>query len=202
MSIGDWTNVVVGLTSLYFLWQQNQIFRRQNEIFAVQAGASKMPSESAKLRIWRYWPMLAMSVMTLGMWAAVAYDIYDRHSITDSKRWLSRDAELPIIYAHSYLNEAIEIDGKKFDRCSFENVKLIFHGTQPTNFRQCRFIPVSTDSPTVRLMTDNVAIKNYMIVLAYARHFVTGKVESVGIDEHGNAVPFGNLCDPLPAPVH
>ena len=39
LSMGDWTTIGTGLASIYLLWQQNQIFRRQNEIFASQAGA-------------------------------------------------------------------------------------------------------------------------------------------------------------------
>ncbi len=32
MSVSDWTNIVMGLGGLFLLWQQNQIFRQQNDI--------------------------------------------------------------------------------------------------------------------------------------------------------------------------
>lgn len=78
MSIGDLTGIVVGLATIYFLWQQNQIFKQQNQIFAVQAGRHNMPPESAPHRLGRYWPMMAMALMTLGTWAAFGYGIYAR----------------------------------------------------------------------------------------------------------------------------
>jgi hypothetical protein len=83
MSVNDWAGIMVGLATLYLLWQQNQLFRRQNEIFAAQAGASKMPSGSSTiLRLARYWPMLVMVVLTFATGVFVSYDLYDRHQMT------------------------------------------------------------------------------------------------------------------------
>src|SRR5229473_114563 len=77
MSTGD---AILGLAGLYLLWQQNQIFRQQNEIFAAQAGASKMPSDNAvKLWLRRYWPILAMVPLVSLMWAPIGYDYYGRY---------------------------------------------------------------------------------------------------------------------------
>jgi hypothetical protein len=78
MSTGD---AVLGLAGLYLLWQQNQIFRDQNEIFATQAGVSRMPSDRAVRRsLRRYWPMLVMVPLVVLMWAPIAYDYYGRYS--------------------------------------------------------------------------------------------------------------------------
>ena len=47
MSIGDLTGIVVALATIYFLWQQNEIFKKQNPIFAAQSKRPKMSPECA-----------------------------------------------------------------------------------------------------------------------------------------------------------
>jgi len=79
MSISDLVGILVGLATIYFLWQQNKIFKQQNEIFTAQAGMEKMPPEPASIRLKRYWPMFAMAALTILTWAAVGFDVYDRH---------------------------------------------------------------------------------------------------------------------------
>jgi hypothetical protein len=87
MSIGDWVvlvfGIINGLGGLYFPWRQNKIFERQNEIFATQAGLSQMPREPHGVSIRRFWPMFAMTALTLVTWSGVGYDLYDRHSNPD-----------------------------------------------------------------------------------------------------------------------
>ncbi|MGD1098138.1 MAG: hypothetical protein ABSB35_39890 [Bryobacteraceae bacterium] len=81
MGVSDLTNIVVGLATIFFLWRQNEIFKKQNEIFASQSGASPMhlPNQ-ASLRLQRYWPMLAMAFLTLSIWTALGFDHYTRTS--------------------------------------------------------------------------------------------------------------------------
>jgi hypothetical protein len=80
MSTNDVIGIVVGLATIYLLWQQNRIFRQQNAIFAAQAGGSTMPSENSTLRRFgRYWPMFAMTTLMFLTWAAIWYDYHDRH---------------------------------------------------------------------------------------------------------------------------
>jgi hypothetical protein len=43
------------------------------------------------------------------------------------------------IYAKSYLNETVELDGKLFDHGHFENVKLMYHGFGPVSSSQSDF---------------------------------------------------------------
>ncbi len=73
--------VAVGVGTLYLQWRQNKIFEQQNKIFAEQAGLSRAePTHpSQKARIDRYWPMMVMAAMTILIWLAVGYDLYDRH---------------------------------------------------------------------------------------------------------------------------
>jgi hypothetical protein len=86
MSVSDWIGILVGIGTLYFLWAQNQIFKRQNAIFAQQAGVAAMPAErSISYVVKRYWPMLAMALLALLTWAGTAYVTYERHRSISSK---------------------------------------------------------------------------------------------------------------------
>jgi hypothetical protein len=77
LNAGDWTTIATDCVGVYLLWQQNQIFKRQNEIFASQAGHPATPSKtSLDTRLKRYWPTVIMVVLIL----MTGYDIYDRHA--------------------------------------------------------------------------------------------------------------------------
>lgn len=144
--------IVAAIASTYLQWQQNQIFKRQNEIFADQAGKRTMPTETAKaLRFKRYWPTMVMAVLIL----FVGYDLYDRHKTPDYKTWHSPKEET--VYAKSFMNETVELDGKKFDRCNFENVKLLYHGLGPVEFVGGTF------KGTIWFGSDNIAINQFEI---------------------------------------
>jgi hypothetical protein len=64
------------------------------------------------------------------------------------------------IYAKSFLNETVELDGKVFDHCHFENVKLLYHGLGPISFNQSDF------KGQVWVGSDNIAIRNFGIMNA------------------------------------
>ena len=76
MALTDWVQTVA---VIYFAWQQNRIFQRQNEILANQAGDIPMPAKTSQARwidwIRRYWPTFIMVVLMV----VTAYDIYARH---------------------------------------------------------------------------------------------------------------------------
>jgi hypothetical protein len=77
LNAGDWTTIATDCVGVYLLWQQNQIFKRQNEIFASQAGHPAMPSKtSLDTQLIRYWPTITMVALIL----VTGYDIYDRHA--------------------------------------------------------------------------------------------------------------------------
>ena len=81
MNVSDLTNLVVGLALIYFGWQQNQIFKRQNEIFATQAGIEMPPPRKSRMAVvLQYWPLLAMVALAVAMWLAAAYDRMVTHS--------------------------------------------------------------------------------------------------------------------------
>lgn len=77
--MGDWLGVIFGLLQTYFIWKQNKIFEKQNEIFAYQAekGTLNMPDQAPRIvKVKRYWPMAAMALMTVATWCAVGFAYY------------------------------------------------------------------------------------------------------------------------------
>lgn len=72
MVLTDWiqTGAVI-----YFAWQQNQIFKHQNEIFANQVGRPAIKTNTSQVLklLERYWPMAVFVAVT-------GYEIYDRHA--------------------------------------------------------------------------------------------------------------------------
>src|ERR1035437_7291427 len=84
---------IVGIVSIYLLWQQNQIFRQQNEIFAAQAGTkrSKMLSETPIItRLKSYWPMMVMTSLMMLTWGTIGYDYYDRHHSISIEQYMTQ----------------------------------------------------------------------------------------------------------------
>jgi hypothetical protein len=74
MAVTDWIQTAA---VIYFAWQQNRIFTRQNEILANQASQGNMPSKNSRwFQFKRYWPTMAMG----GLMLLTGYDIYDRHA--------------------------------------------------------------------------------------------------------------------------
>jgi hypothetical protein len=66
------------------------------------------------------------------------------------------DKPLTQIFRQHYKNETVQLDGKNFVECTFENVTFIYQGTRPIQMMNCRKIPqegflvtVQTDNPVV-----------------------------------------------------
>jgi hypothetical protein len=64
------------------------------------------------------------------------------------------------IYAKSFLNETVQLDGRHFDHCHFENVKLLYHGLGPVSFNASDF------KGQVWVGSDNIGIRNFGIMNA------------------------------------
>jgi len=128
--MSDWTGVVVGIATIYFLWQQNHIFRRQNEIFAAQSGGTQMVLPETSPRLRRYWPMLAMAGLALLIWAGVLYGYYDRHKGTR----FDSSAHLEVITGREYINEKVPLDGFEYANCKFTNVTFVYDGATSIRF--------------------------------------------------------------------
>jgi len=159
MAVSDWVNIFVGIAGVYLLWQQNQIFKQQNEIFAAQAKkAAKMPfSPSPKIGLRTYWPMLVMACLMILTWAGIGYQYFGTHAFETGKSLsiphvpLSEDQKK--IFSHlsamesnwsiypyeevvgqHFENTSVLVDGKKFSNCTFSNVTFLFEGTAPFQF--------------------------------------------------------------------
>ena len=79
------------------------------------------------------------------------------------------------------MNKSIEIDGKSFRDCSFENVSFIFHGTAPAEF-----LGNTKMSGSFSLDTDNPAIMLYAKLQRMARAFPGAQIKEGAIDDRGN----------------
>lgn len=122
--------------------------------------------------------MVVMGLLTVATWSAVAVLFL---WTPDVNRWHSEKQET--IYAKSFMNETIEIDGKKFDHCTFQNVKLMFHGNAPVEFVEARFL-----SGTVYLGSDNIAIQQFMILRQQFDKMLMPTAGWVTFDKNGNTM--------------
>ncbi len=80
MSISDWTGIATGIITIYLAWQQNQIFKYQNGIFAAQAGQKPMSSEPVRaFGLRQYWPTLGLVLL---VFVGIGY-----HERSIASRW-------------------------------------------------------------------------------------------------------------------
>lgn len=92
-----------------------------------------------------------------------------------------RNPHFDIVSGHTYVNKSIEIDGKSFRDCSFENVSFIFHGLAPAEF-----LGNTKMSRGFSLDTDNPAIMLYAKLQRMARAFPGAQIKEGTIDDRGN----------------
>ncbi|MFZ3327071.1 MAG: hypothetical protein WA231_14770, partial [Methylocella sp.] len=126
-----------------------------------------MPSEAHPFlasHVWAYLPIVLLSLVALiWFWRFLPFAQQKKRGIelvNPSVHFPTPDWHEPLkpIVNQIYRNETIEIDGKAFHDCLFENVTFLYNGTKPTQFINCRR-PVGereytfqTDNPEV-LMT-------------------------------------------------
>jgi hypothetical protein len=98
-----------------------------------------------------------------------------------------RDPKWQIVDDHTFKNETVELDGKKFWRCKFENVTLLFHGKAPTEFAAGNEF-----RPPLLLKTDNPAA---MLFASLSQMFrkgseILGRITNEGMaDSRGKPFP-------------
>jgi|GEM_PF-4642534 len=79
----------------------------------------------------------------------------------DYRKWQSDKNE--VISRKAYLNEAVELDGKTFDHCTFTNVTIVYHGLASTSLLEPTF------QGTLALRTDNQAAKGLWLLTSFVR---------------------------------
>ena len=82
---------------------------------------------------------------------------------------------------HKFTNETVELDGKRFEDCEFENTTILFHGNAPTELINPKF------RGSLQILSDNPAINNFITlseILRSAPH--VAKFDCVSIDEAGH----------------
>jgi len=131
MNISDLVNIIEAVALIYFAYQQNQIFRHQNQILATQGGQPAMLSNGSRL-LWlrRYWPTMMMVFVIL----LVGFDIYDRHHGFgyDPERAWDDSKPLERVYRHTFENETVVLDNKHLvGPNKFDNVTIIYNGLGP-----------------------------------------------------------------------
>jgi hypothetical protein len=110
-----------------------------------------------------------------------------RHSEKDSgakKRGASfyeDDPHYTAVRNHKFRNETVELDGKRFEDCEFENATIMFHGHAPTEMIDPAF------RGSLQIATDDPAINNFITlseVLRAAPH--VAKFDCVVVDKQGH----------------
>jgi hypothetical protein len=139
MGTADWVQIVVAVATIYFMWQQNRIFQRQNQIIAAQSKRTTMIVDTSwQVRVRRYWPTYVMIVLI----AVTAYDIYDRHhgfGYDPARAW-DDNKPLERVYKHDFTNETVVLDGKYFiPPTTFDNVTFVYNGTGPFDIHDFTF---------------------------------------------------------------
>jgi hypothetical protein len=116
----------------------------------VRGKLSKPTKPSRKREILLLAAVIGSLVMSAVGWYRSAHPNVDSWSLL----------RVETIYAKSFLNETVELDGKHFDRCHFENVKLLYHGLGPVSFNGSDF------KGQVWVGSDNIAIRDFGIMNA------------------------------------
>jgi hypothetical protein len=116
-----------------------------------------------------------------------------------------RNPRFEIVDDHRFENEEIIVDNKSFRRCSFKNVKLLFHGRAPFEFVE----GTTLDAGTVIFATDDPAILTFNAIQRKFASLPGAQIQHGALDNKGKdvpsspvtVVPVTNLARPLPYPI-
>ncbi len=125
-----WWGTIVGGTGIYF-WVQGGDRMTAGIILtffgvlmsAYAVFAHHYPATLPRLKMWVFALVLT--------WAALGYDIYDRHHPfpwDEPEKYLN---DLQLVRLKTFTNESVELDGKHFEHCHFVNVTFIYRGSKP-----------------------------------------------------------------------
>lgn len=144
--------------------------------------------------VWRQRFLLAMVVGGLVMTSIGWY----RSEHKSCLKWATTQADEQLVYGKHFFNETVELDGKKFDHCTFEDVTFLYHATAPVDFVESSF--THKQGHVMFLKTDNDAAKGFM-KFAYLMQGLPNMTEIVAgeVDKNGNVKPFADFKS---APAH
>jgi hypothetical protein len=175
----DWAGIISGLISIYLLWQQNQIFKKQNEIFAAQAGAKPMRREVPKRSmLTSRWPLLAMAALVILNAAITGYGYYERsQNDPETLRLVWSRWDYKYISGRDFQDETLPLDGNVYEHCSFRNVKFKYAGSGPYRISDCKF------DGEVTLLSASPAVQETMNLVSFLNRVRPGPVVE-GISPH------------------
>jgi hypothetical protein len=105
--------------------------------------------------------------------------------------------QFEIVDDHKFENEEIVVDNKSFRRCSFKNVKLLFHGHAPFEFVE----GTTLDAGTVIFGTDDPAILAYNLIQRKFASVPGAKIQYGALDSKGKDVALTPLAvEPVEKP--
>jgi hypothetical protein len=137
-------------------------------------------------------------ILLLLTWALLGYSIYLRRSRPPSVEITGTGVEwragfsrprFEIVDDHKFENEEIVVDNKSFRRCSFKNVKLLFHGHAPFEFVEGTTI----DAGTVLFTTDDPAVMAFTTIQRKFASLPGAQIQHGALDRKGKDVPLSPL---------
>lgn len=189
-----WTALTAFGTGLYFIMEASRKWIAWGVMILGAGGMvysvyRNYHTDALGLPIWFY--LLAVT------WILLGSDVYDRKwgrkskSAKSSAEWrqgFSRP-RFEIIDDHRFENEEIVVDNKSFRRCSFKNVKLLFHGQAPFEFVEGTTI----DPGSVFLNTDDPAVMAFNFMQIQFASLPGAKIQPGALDSRGKDIPLPPL---------
>jgi hypothetical protein len=134
-----------------------------------------MPSWLSSNKVWGAAVVIGLVVSSLSL-----YLNYRKGGIENFQPMATLAAsDLVQIKNKHFLNESVDVDGKNFENCTFDNAKLIYHGEKGFTMDHIHF------NGTIVVTADKDAISGFGELLANFG-MISGPGVSFGEDEHYN----------------
>jgi hypothetical protein len=117
-----------------------------------------------------FWLVLLLAVGSL-VFALLGW-LWHQPQAVETPKWIDK---LEVVSRHRFVNEQVELDGKMFDHCYFENVTLIYHGTGGWSIIEGTFGPGNLFA-----MTDNKAARGFAELIGFIRQLPATTTFSIG----------------------
>jgi len=187
--MGFWARVKSGLDWLQHGHLIYQLLLAGGAGKVVQAMLQKHSQLDPTL-ITAIWLLVSGVVMAglvfLGKWlqarkASPAGPVTGDYAIPDYREWKSNVTEQ--ITGRTYTNESVEIDGKVFTECTFQNATLVYHCLAPTTFFKPQFkgtLMVKTDNQAAKAFSEFAESLKQLGANTGAQYFEIGRADKEG----------------------